>query len=104
MQLTTDLLEFCVLANLKKEDKYGYLLTQSMQNVINISESTLYPILRRLMKKGFLEAYDSNYDGRNRRYYKISEEGIKYFNELVISWEKLKNDIDGFLKEYDGNE
>lgn len=97
MQLTSDILEFCVLANLKKEDLYGYLLTQKVQEKVNISESTLYPVLRRLQKKGFLITYDKSFQGRNRRYYKITEEGIKELEDFIIKWNELKKKVESFL-------
>ena len=62
------LLEACVLALLNREDLYGYMLTQNMQSVANLSESTLYPVLRRLEKQGLLRVYDQQFQGRNRRY------------------------------------
>ena len=61
------LLEACVLALLNREDLYGYMLTQNMQSVANLSESTLYPVLRRLEKQGLLRVYDQQFQGRNRR-------------------------------------
>ena len=54
-QLGSSLLDACVLATLHKEDTYGYRLTQEVKRVMDISESTLYPVLRRLMKKGYLD-------------------------------------------------
>lgn len=97
MQLTSDILEFCVLANLNKEDLYGYLLTQKVQEKISISESTLYPILRRLQKKGFLVTYDKSFQGRNRRYYKITENGINELKIFIDEWNDLKKKVDSFL-------
>ena len=64
----TPLLDGCVLAILDQEDTYGYALTQRVKGVLDISESTLYPVLRRLQKEGCLTVYDQPYQGRNRRY------------------------------------
>ena len=71
------LLDAIVLAvvSRKAEGTYGYKITQDVREVIDISESTLYPVLRRLMKDECLEVYDLAIDGRNRRYYKITEKG-----------------------------
>jgi PadR family transcriptional regulator PadR len=71
------LLDAIVLAIVEKEEEgtYGYKITQDVRSVIEISESTLYPVLRRLQKDGCLEVYDREYGGRNRRYYKITERG-----------------------------
>ena len=55
------------------EGTYGYKITQDVRQVIELSESTLYPVLRRLQKDGFLTTYDQPYQGRNRRYYHITE-------------------------------
>lgn len=98
MQLTSDFLELCVLATLTTGDLYGYLLTQKLQEKINISESTLYPILRRLKSKNLLTIYDSNYQGRNRRYYKITENGRLQLKNYIEEWEKLKVEIDNFIE------
>ena len=58
-----------------KEGTYGYKITQEVRQVIEVSESTLYPVLRRLQKDQCLEAYDMECAGRNRRYYKVTEKG-----------------------------
>ena len=68
------LLDALVLAIVKKEDTYGYEITRVLKNELDVSESTLYPVLRRLQKDDCLEIYDKEYSGRNRRYYKIQTE------------------------------
>lgn len=80
------LLDACVLSILKKGDTYGYVLTQNVRTVMDISESTLYPVLRRLQKSGFLITYDQAYQGRNRRYYHITESGIKQYECYKKEW------------------
>ena len=62
-KIESALLEACVLSVLSKGDTYGYVLTQSMKQVLDISESTLYPVLRRLQKEELLETYDVGGDG-----------------------------------------
>ena len=69
------LLDACILAILSRGDEYGYRLTQEVKQVMTISESTLYPVLRRLQKNGWLTTYDQPFQGRNRRYYRITAEG-----------------------------
>ena len=91
------LLDGCVLAVLSRGDAYGYLLTQSLQAVTPISESTLYPVLRRLQKDGYLETYDSPYAGRNRRYYKITDEGQQKLAHTLDEWVAHKEMIDKLL-------
>ena len=65
--ISSSLLDGIVLAVVERESTYGYRITQDVQKVLDISESTLYPVLRRLMKDGCLTTYDQAYAGRNRR-------------------------------------
>ena len=102
--LSGSLLDGCVLAVLTDGDAYGYKLTQSLQQAAQISESTLYPVLRRLQKDGYLETYDSPYAGRNRRYYKITDEGIKKLTHIQEEWAKHKTMLDILLKGGSNNE
>ena len=76
------LLDAIVLAVVSRdtEGTYGYKITQDVQQAIEISESTLYPVLRRLQKDDCLETYDMAIDGRNRRYYRITEKGRLQLN------------------------
>lgn len=85
MQITGPILEACVLAILSVEDTYGYEITQGLRKVIDISESTLYPVLRRLQKEGYLATYDQPYAGRNRRYYQLTDQGKE---RLVVTWQE----------------
>lgn len=96
-QLGAPLLDACVLAVVSQEDAYGYVLTQSLQNVIDISESTLYPVLRRLQKEGCLVTYDQPYMGRNRRYYKITEIGLSKLAYYRTEWKEYASRIDSLL-------
>jgi len=91
------LLDGCVLAVLSKEDAYGYALTQSLQKATQISESTLYPVLRRLQKDSYLETYDSPYAGRNRRYYKITPDGQQKLAHIQEEWGTFKDRINSIL-------
>lgn len=96
-QLGASLLDACVLAVLSKEDAYGYTLTQQVKNVIDISESTLYPVLRRLQKDGCLITYDEPYQGRNRRYYQITDKGREKYSYYLKEWSCYKNAVDRLL-------
>lgn len=96
-QLGSALLDACVLAIVEKEDAYGYSLTQQVQSVMDISESTLYPVLRRLQKANYLTTYDQPYQGRNRRYYQITEQGRIRLLELLKEWQLYKENIDYVL-------
>lgn len=96
-QLGSSLLDACVLAVLSREDTYGYILTQNVRQVMSISESTLYPVLRRLQKEEYLTTYDKPYQGRNRRYYRITDKGKKQFEEYIKEWTLYKENIDKVL-------
>ena len=96
-QLGSALLDSCVLAVLDRGDTYGYVLTQNVKEVIEISESTLYPVLRRLQKEGFLITYDQPYQGRNRRYYHITEAGKIRLNYYTREWHQYKTQIDNIF-------
>lgn len=96
-QIGTALLDACVLAVLSKEDTYGYVLTQSVKEIINISESTLYPVLRRLQKEDCLAAYDMPFSGRNRRYYQITDLGKDLLGSYIHEWDDYKKKVDKIL-------
>ena len=96
-QLATPLLDACVLAIVDQEDAYGYTLTQKVKEIVDISESTLYPVLRRLQKENYLTTYDQPYQGRNRRYYRITEEGVEKLKFYKSEWESYKSNIDALL-------
>ncbi len=96
-QLGSALLDACVLAILAKEDAYGYSLTQQVREVMDISESTLYPVLRRLQKGKYLSTYDQPFQGRNRRYYRITDLGRVKYDELLAEWTEYKEKIDHVL-------
>ena len=91
------LLDACVLSVLRKEDTYGYELTQTLKETIEISESTLYPVLRRLQKDDFLSTYDVAWQGRNRRYYKITEKGIDMSSEYKDAWTDFRGRVDRLI-------
>lgn len=96
-QLGTALLDACVLAILHKEDTYGYVLTQNVKQVIDISESTLYPVLRRLQKENYLSTYDMQFQGRNRRYYKITDSGKNALDNYIFEWNNYKEKVDSIF-------
>ena len=89
------LLDAIVLAIVSRQmsGTYGYKITQEVRQVIELSESTLYPVLRRLQKDECLEVFDQQYDGRNRRYYKITEKGRAQLNLYISEWTSYSNKI-----------
>lgn len=103
-KIESTLLEACVLAVLSKGDTYGYVLTQSMKQVLNISESTLYPVLRRLQKEELLKTYDRPFQGRNRRYYAVTQKGKEKYENAKEEWKKYKEQIDSLLYGGEGDE
>lgn len=88
------LLDVCVLFVLKNGDTYGYKLTQEITKLLEVSESTLYPVLRRLETQGYLITYSEEFSGRLRKYYSITNNGIIRLNEYIDELKALKRVID----------
>ncbi|GKQ43215.1 transcriptional regulator [Companilactobacillus sp. RD055328] len=101
IQIPSEILDGSMLAFLTKEDLYGYTLTQKFQEKFDISESTIYPVLRRLKKDGYLETYDQPFQGRNRRYYKITEDGSIRLKEIQKDWLTFMLTTNDILEEKD---
>ena len=93
-------LDAIVLAVVSREAEgaYGYKITQDVRQVIELSESTLYPVLRRLQKDECLEVYDRECAGRNRRYYKTTEKGRLQLNLYESEWRKYSAKINGIFE------
>ena len=96
-KIESGLLDACALAILSKGDTYGYEITQEMKKAVSLSESTLYPVLRRLQKEKLCRTYDQPFQGRNRRYYSITDEGRSRLAELRQEWNSYKASIDSVL-------
>lgn len=92
------ILDLCVLALVEKEDTYGYKLTHDVKQTLNVSESTLYPVLRRLTKEQCLSTYDRPFDGRNRRYYQITEKGKIRLRNLKIEWKQYTQKVEDIIR------
>ncbi|MEG0527627.1 MAG: PadR family transcriptional regulator [Longicatena sp.] len=101
IQLKKGLLEICVLTVLKKEDSYGYKIVKDISPYIEISESTLYPILRRLESNECLDIYSVEHNGRLRKYYKITNVGLAAIDDFLNDWQQVM-DVYDFIK--GGNE
>lgn len=91
VQIKRGLLEVCVLAALSRGDSYGYQIIKDIEPYISISESTLYPILRRLEEGKHLTVYSVAHNGRLRKYYKITESGLKRLTEFSQEWKEILN-------------
>lgn len=100
------LLDAIVLAAVSNErdGTYGYKITQDVRQVIEISESTLYPVLRRLQKDDCLEVYDMECGGRNRRYYKVTEKGLAQLHLYENEWNEYSAKISSMFTGGDKNE
>ena len=93
------LLDAIVLSVVSKEKDgtYGYKITQDVRNAIDVSESTLYPVLRRLQKEECFETYDKAIDGRNRRYYRITEKGNAQLSLYRVEWKNYFTKISNIM-------
>ena len=98
-QLKKGVLEIFVLAVLSKSDSYGYKLISDLEPYIDMSESTLYPILRRLETQDQLETYNRLFNGRNRKYYRITKKGVEQINEFYNEWKDIKKVFDILTKD-----
>ena len=96
-KIESSLLDACALAILHRGDTYGYEITQEMKKSITVSESTLYPVLRRLQQEHLCQTYDQPYQGRNRRYYRITEKGEEQLRDYMKQWNDYRNAIQRLL-------
>lgn len=89
IQLKRGLLDVCVLAAIKQEDSYGYKIIMDMKPYVELSESTLYPILRRLEAAQLLSVHSAEHNGRLRKYYHITEQGQKRLEYFKAEWNEI---------------
>lgn len=85
------LLDICVLAILNKGPSYGYMIIREVSKCIEVSESTLYPILKRLEQSGSLVTYRQEYKGRTRKYYEVTDIGRNKIQEFLDEWEEMQS-------------
>ena len=102
IQLKRGLLDVCVLAAIKNEDSYGYQIIKDMKPFVELSESTLYPILRRLEAAELLTVYTVERNGRLRKYYHITEAGIKRLGDFKEEWKQIMAIYQFISREEDG--
>ncbi len=91
------LIEAVILAVVNKQDSYGYEISQTIKKITKIKESTLYPILKKLQASGYLTSYSVEYGGRQRKYYKITESGIRQSDYLTDEWHLYSNAVSEIL-------
>ena len=98
-QLKRGLLDVCVLAAIKNEDSYGYKIIKDVKPFLELSESTLYTILKRLEDSKMLIVKIEMHDGRLRKYYHITNNGIKLIEEFKTEWKEIMSIYDFIVKE-----
>lgn len=98
IQLKKGLVEICVLSLLKQGPSYGYKIVSDISKVIEVSESTLYPVLRRLELSGCLETFTQDFNGRLRKYYSITAVGVLKIKEFEKEWEEMER-VYHFIRE-----
>lgn len=103
IQLKRGLLDVCVLAAIKSEDSYGYKIIKDLKPYIELSESTLYTILKRLENIDMLTVRSAEHDGRLRKYYHITQNGMKRIEEFKNEWKEVIS-IYQFVMEEDHHE
>ena len=89
VQLKRGLLDVCVLAAIKDEDSYGYKIIKDMKPYIELSESTLYTILKRLEAADMLTVRTVEHGGRLRKYYRITEHGLQRIADFKKEWQEI---------------
>lgn len=98
-QLKKGILDSCVLFTIKREESYGYKIISNMSKYIEISESTLYPILKRLENMGAVKVRNKEYNGRLRKYYSITEIGIQKIEDFKEDLKEIKSIYDYIIME-----
>ncbi len=98
-QLKRGLLDVCVLAAIKNEDSYGYKIIKDIKPYIEMSESTLYTILKRLEISGMLTVRTSEHDGRLRKYYRITSAGLGRIEDFKNEWREVMSIYQFVMKE-----
>ena len=98
-QLKRGLLEVCVLAAIRSEDSYGYKIIKDLKPCIELSESTLYTILKRLETAKMLTVRTAEHDGRLRKYYHITDSGLGRIEEFKTEWKEIKSIYQFVVKE-----
>lgn len=99
IQFKKGVLELCVFSLLDKKDFYGYELVEKISEFINISEGTIYPLLRKFRTEGYVTNYlQESQEGPPRKYYKLTQRGKDAFIDLDIEWESFIDGVNNILK------
>lgn len=102
IQLKRGYIEICVLASMLKEETYGYKLIKDIEPIMDISESTLYPILKRLEASGCVSVRSAEYNSRLRKYYAITNQGRERIKEFLSDWHDIEK-VYNYIKEESQN-
>lgn len=95
--LTPPLMELLILSIIEKEESYGYQISQQLKTISNLKDSALYPVLKRLSENGYVEVYDQQYQGRNRKYYRMTAAGGDYYQMLVQAWKEYTDTVQSIV-------
>lgn len=99
IQFKKGVLELCVLSLLTREDRYGYDLVNEISKNIEISEGTIYPLLRRLKNVGYVSTYlQESQEGAPRKYYKLTETGKRITDDKKKDWQDFVNKVKNLLE------
>ena len=101
-QMKKGMMEACILSVLSRGDSYGYQLIKDMEPIMRLSESTLYPVLRRLEAAGSLTVYSVEHNSRLRKYYAITDEGRKRIADFMNEWAEVRRVYDFIAEVNDG--
>ncbi len=104
VQLKRGILDVCVLTVLRRGDSYGYRLVRDVGQIIAVSESTLYPILKRLEAGGLVTVYSVEHSGRLRKYYQITQAGEQRIRAFLDEWRELLRVLGQIEAEVEGND
>lgn len=96
--LNAPMFDLLVLSVIARQDAYGYEISRIIKKAANTKDSTLYPILKKLQDGRFVETYDQQYQGRNRKYYTITDSGRTHQQNLLKEWDTYKITIDEIVK------
>lgn len=100
IQFKKGVLELCVLVLLDKQDRYGYELVKKISDQIEVSEGSVYPLLRRLTKEDYFTTYlQESSEGPSRKYYKLTDKGREYLHKLINQWQEFSVGVNQIIKE-----
>lgn len=99
VQFKKGVLELCVLSLLSRKDFYGYELVEHISEFVNISEGTIYPLLKKFRAEGYVTTYlEESQEGPPRKYYKLTESGQEVYRDLEIEWESFIDGVNNLLR------